>query len=467
MKKINLLKTVLLFLITVIFLYGCREESFEKTNSNIHTTLLASQRHTHYSDFVTKTNINFLSKTQSGVGKKTSLILNAFVTDNFIVNTEDILLTWNKSNEPTVYSFYITPKEKSQGNIFYNLVFLKKKNGEWIYRVLKYIPNENYKPGHFQGNILQLFDSENATSKSTSQKSLCYYQIINSVGSCAYGHTTLKDCGGDTSCCASCWVVTQTAMMYCDQEGLEYPSNGGGFEINDGSGFSSAGGDSLVFLLDANYATKFHNLSAEISLYLVQNYEANLDLDFSKWSIDFFTQNSNVTKEQFQNWFINADGTPKISFDSTLNENNSLVVKSVDDLNSILNYKPISVISYNGINPANEILSDFKLRLYQFHDSGVQVFVKTANINQPSFKLSNVSVSNYGISLFHDSKLIDKTDIYKSSSDPTGNTYYFNMILEVNRKLFIQGIGTYHTINYNIVVFLDKKTGKITFVTTE
>ena len=178
-------------------------------------------------------------------------------------------------------------------------------------------------------------------------------------------------------------------------------------------------------------------------------------------------QNPNTSWTQFQNWFMNADGTSRITFDSSVNASNGIVVNSADELNSILNYKPTSIITYDGINQANEIISNFKFRLYQFHDSGVQVFVKTANINQPTFKLSNVTVGNYGISLFHDTKLIDKTDIVKSSSDTSGNTYYFNMVLEVSRKLFIQGIGTYHTMNYNVAVFLDKKTGKVTFVTPD
>lgn len=302
----------LLFSVILLVLFSCREEILESQNEHTHNHENTSylKNHTQYFDFVAHTNLNFSPTLSIEVKGNNTLILDTIITNNFFVNVEDIMFTANKSNQPTSYSFYIAPKE-SKGDVFHNLVFMKKKTGGWIYRLLKYTPNENSKPNHFQGSIEELFDSEKVSDKTNSNKITCYYQILSSGGTCSSGHKTLSDCGGNVNCCANCWMIYQTAMLNCDQEGLEYPSDGGGFGINDGGGFPT-GGSTLIFALDANYRTKFNTLSQEIKLHLVQTYESNLDIVFSNWSIDFFVQNPTTTWEQFQSWFLNPDADQNI-----------------------------------------------------------------------------------------------------------------------------------------------------------
>ncbi|WHF52414.1 hypothetical protein QGN23_03820 [Chryseobacterium gotjawalense] len=303
MKRKLLLNAILLF--GLFFLFGCRSELLDNQNENSHnhSELLYLRNHTNYSDFVAETNMDFSSKLTNDSKKNNLLVLDSFIIDNFIINMDEIMFTMNQNNQPTTYSFFIASKKNEENNVFYNLIFLKKKTGEWIYRVLKYTPNEVYQPNHFHGDIEELFDSEKISKKTIYSKTYCYYQILTSGGTCQAGHKTLADCGGNVNCCANCWTVFETAMLHCDIDGFEYPSDGGGIGINDGNG-SGGGIGALYFGLDANYRTKFSSLNQEIKNYLIQNYEYNQDLNFSKWGIDFFVQKPNTTWAQFENWFI-------------------------------------------------------------------------------------------------------------------------------------------------------------------
>ena len=480
MKINNLLETVLIFIFSILLLNGCRTESNIDENKNIQTNI--PQKKLRLKDVPELKNI--LTSNPKLFNKRVKFSINDSI-EVFNINSKKL----------NSYSVQINPDNDSAFYIV-TLSYDKLKNNKVSKLIGKFVPDNNT----FEKNI------KNFSGKSYFE-TITGTPIVNSIwkngkvidnknirnaktASCTtQSYIVANMCSEDVhwpwegGCQASgkAYFSISTSMN-CDQEMIDPNWGGGGFGDSGGGGSNSiatmSSPDAINYLLAqigmTSLNTQQYNFLA--SYPIIADYfktyfwgdNQNIDgANFMNWGINFFMQNPNTSWTQFQNWFMNADGTSRITFDSSVNANNGIVVNSADELNSILNYKPTSIITYDGINQANEIISNFKFRLYQFHDSGVQVFVKTANINQPTFKLSNVTVGNYGISLFHDTKLIDKTDIVKSSSDTSGNTYYFNMVLEVSRKLFIQGIGTYHTMNYNVAVFLDKKTGKVTFVTPD
>ena len=482
MKKNNLLKTVLLFLFAVLLLQGCRSENIMDTNKSEYT-------YTH-----------IVSKEVKSL--KDVPIFKAFIDDNKnegqlkslskkISGENNIVVIIKKPNRVSYSTIILSGKnsftilvycidDKNNKNAF--LAEHNSKNELKEINLNNFTGNICYKKmnGESLGKINMINGQPEITSRNTKTSTVdCYYEPTLTAIRCTAGgnHYPGQVCGG-TADQQPYWDVSFLLKCQQTQDQLYNDIGGGDYGSGSNPALTLFGADAINYMLSQIGMTHLnpdqysfltsHPTIADYFKTFFWGGNQNIDgANFLYWGINFFMQNPNTSWTQFQNWFMNADGTSRITFDSSVNASNGIVVNSADELNSILNYKPTSIITYDGINQANEIISNFKFRLYQFHDSGVQVFVKTANINQPTFKLSNVTVGNYGISLFHDTKLIDKTDIVKSSSDTSGNTYYFNMVLEVSRKLFIQGIGTYHTMNYNVAVFLDKKTGKVTFVTPD
>lgn len=228
------IKNFVFLIVFFTILTSCRNETLSNHNDN-HVSL---SKFTNYTDFISKTKLNFTNDSQSHLSKIQKFILHPFVVENFEIETDSILFTGKQYYQPSTYSFFIKKKvESSTNKNFYNLVFLKKKNGKWIYRILRYEPDAISTPNKFHGKVFGVFDSESANQNSYSSKIACYYDIISvSVNTCSAGHKNLSDCGGNTSCCANCWGISVYSVYKCDQEGLEYPSDGGGIGINPGGG---------------------------------------------------------------------------------------------------------------------------------------------------------------------------------------------------------------------------------------
>lgn len=523
MKKNNLLKTVLLFVFAVFLLQGCRSEenALEKSNPSTEYKII----HQNYSLVQKNNNLNqkfTLLENIATANKKKSEKQNSeniIEIDGIKIFKDYVTYVSPIDSSKNTYSFYVENSNyRLAPNSVQNMVFSKKENETDYssYLVTYTFPeginsnNKNFNITKIEKlNISSLFSKKSntannrLTAKTSSNCPETYsYEIIETKHKCKSGEhsgdSQVGDCNlkGDERPYSTYVIKITTMTADCGTESWGTPesgSSGPGGGSGGASGSTAPSVDTSISLPptcqtgDCNEEILANKINTSLGLPLdynkllwlnsntefaegiwnmLSNDNSEATKNFATWGISFAASN-NTSWTQFQKWFMNADGTTRITFDSSVNASNGVEINTAEELNNILSYKPSTTISYDGINQANEIISNFKFRLYQFHDSGVQVFVKTANINQPTFKLSNVTVGNYGISLFHDTKLIDKTDIVKSSSDTSGNTYYFNMVLEVSRKLFIQGIGTYHTMNYNVAVFLDKKTGKVTFVTPD
>ena len=327
MKKNNLFKTVLLFVFTILFLWSCRQESLytdTKNNNNQRAHNKISLNTFKQETKVSKIEEFTVLKNSKPNGK------DAGATSTFIIDSTSIYkLAVN--NNLTTYSFRAYNIFESP-DVLYNLVY-HIKDGKTGYRIFKIENN----------SAIPVYDSE--IGAITIQK-FSSKRILKTAGCTESIRIYIWDCknGQDWEhCdhCKDCYDVSYYDVAYDCSGGLSGGS-GTSTEIppynntpqcgESNAGYSGVMLDPSGYYFDPNeplsidaeklrasYAYNFwnqldysyqlwvYNGNIDTYQFILENYLNHYsttnntnNLQFANWGIDFFIQNPNTTKEQFQ-----------------------------------------------------------------------------------------------------------------------------------------------------------------------
>lgn len=364
MKKNNLLKTVLLFVFTILFLWSCRQESLytdTKNNNNQRVHNKISLNTFKQETKVSKIEEFTVLKNSKPNGK------DAGATSTFIIDSTSIYKL-GLNNNLTTYSFRAYNIFESP-DVLYNLVY-HIKDGKTGYRIFKIENN----------SAIPVYDSE--IGAITIQK-FSSKRILKTAGCTESIRIYIWDCknGQDWEhCdhCKDCYDVSYYDVAYDCSGGLSGGS-GTSTEIppynntpqcgESNAGYSGVMLDPSGYYFDPNeplsidaeklrasYAYNFwnqldysyqlwvYNGNIDTYQFILENYLNHYsttnntnNLQFANWGIDFFIQNPNTTKEQFQYIIYN-----KTSYETNLGD---------DDNNTIGGYDNTT---YNTFNPQQQ-----------------------------------------------------------------------------------------------------------------
>lgn len=206
MKKNHLLKLLALFGVFSLLFVACRNE--ELTTEHARHGHSDADKYVSFSKFLAITKLP-----KSSIFVKQSITAKATAYEDFDVDTVQIRQTM-RNNTATAFSFLIYPKDAAdqQGNIFYNLSYIKQADQTWERNIVKYTSNDvnyiinlqNNPTLKFQGSS-ELLTGGNAASR---QIGLCSYTSEVEVWDCKpFGHTKIADCLEGSlglSCCNPC-----------------------------------------------------------------------------------------------------------------------------------------------------------------------------------------------------------------------------------------------------------------------
>lgn len=240
MKKICLLQ----LLVLLFSFIGCNSDNRidEISESNNYHD---SRRYSDFKKFSSVTNLTLQDLQR--VIEKDLLSKNYSKIDlnDLDIDTTKIETTFVK-NKVTGYALLMKPKRDNANGIFYNLAVVNIK-GEWYKRIYKFTPSEEWL--NSTNKIRYEGDLELVSSTQINKKA-CLAYIYQYVQDCPSGHTTLSDCGGDTSCCVKCWYWVLTIKPDVCSGGSD---DNGGFD--NGSGSNDGGGSGGTGAFNANVPT--------------------------------------------------------------------------------------------------------------------------------------------------------------------------------------------------------------------
>ncbi len=374
MKKNNLLKTVLLLVFTILFLWSCRQESLytdTKNNNNQKVHNKISLNTFKQETKVSKIEEFTVLKNSKSNGK------DAGTTSTFIIDSTSIYkLAVN--NNFTTYSFRAYNIFESP-NVLYNLVY-HIKDGKTGYRIFKMEKD----------SAIPVYDSEigaitikKSSSKSISKTAGCTESIKIYIWDCKNGHDW-EHCDH----CKDCYDVSYYDVTYDCSGGLSGgsgtstgtpPSNNAPQCGESNAGYSGVMLDPSGYYFDPNeplsidaeklrasYAYNFwnqldqnhqlwvYNGNIDTYRFILENYLNNYsttnntnNLNFANWGIDFFTQNPTTSLEQFQNWFVEGQldytNAEEVMFASNLS-------KVMNDINTYQANDTLSQLNTNWPN---------------------------------------------------------------------------------------------------------------------
>lgn len=328
-KNQTILKTVFLFLFSFFLWQACRNETvIDSTQDNFpqkyKITIINNNKILDNTEIVGEIN-KFKNKL-----KKSSRTVQDSVLEGAIIKTENILLIETEKDKTytlPIARTYETSKVE-------NLVLKKKTDGKYSGVLIQYnlTPEEKikYATGQYVDlkSKIKIFDIRKLNISARVQTDIVgCYEITWETGEPEFVCVHEPKCYGGATKPIDIFSISNI----CDSGGSSGDSGGNHSESgvpggNDG-GFSNGGGSGgsgldsndgtnigntspliidewrLFPRLDSEYQSKYNTLSHEIKLFISIQFANQLNLNFSKWSIDFFIQNPNTSWTQFQNWF--------------------------------------------------------------------------------------------------------------------------------------------------------------------
>lgn len=500
MKKNNLLKTVLLFVFAIFISQGCREEATAIENQNIKAKIsykkfnelqyLKNTLEKVETEFIRTHNTTALSDYKTEVVAPNSLS----------IDQEADVIEMSLEDGGTMYSFVLESNTYNvqSGYVVENLNVIVNSDNSESYFIAKYVPTDGmpfYNISDFQGTVTYTDLSGSilgSTTFSGGYQTEYYLPVVN-IG--CWGYVLWVKSNGE--------IVIHSAAYICDEDGGNTGSSGtdsGGTSGDSGSSGTTSGTDSGASNSNGGYSggstsssavpniptqdaveqklykSFLTNITQEQYQFLAQNqtindqfffYLSNNEFstsskDFTKWGINFFMQNStngisNISWTQFKNWFMNADGTTNISFNSTATQNNSMIFNSKTDFGNFLNN------NLNQSTYSNSIISDTgsekmirsRINRMGIYSTGIDVNVKLLKSNN-LWNFGNVTSEEF----------IGVGFIYSwSQKDFTSNTASNVITVEVfgyeKINIFIEGIGTIYKNYGKVVVKINQQTGNI------
>ena len=519
MKKNNLLKTVLLFIFAIILLQGCREEvKYTENFTPLKPRQDGMDKNVTFREFKKETRIR-IDDINSVFSKKA--YKNKKTGEETLINEFDIDTTYIKKlkfqTDRVSFSIRAYKKGENPNNNCYNIVYFQKDN-EWSYEIFKYTYSQEYLKEYnynsltpFSGKIENIkLKSDNKNTKASARNIVTCSYSVQPLCYCA-DHTpsqcrgcnagfrnvgvlncTVSDSGEESGGGADFGVTVIPPFPNIANPPFEDNTSGIGYLDNPYSQsleFSNnlPSIDDIAFLestwkynlwnrlgfLQNDFPEiyskfeEFHVLTKGQRMQDLMNLSEYITKDptFVNWGADFLIQNPNTTWTQFQKWFIKADGTTRITFDSSVNSSNAYTIndfsKFQDFVNSIDKTKVTTNFSFD--QTTKEVTNSAKFNIgNRFYNGGFIVYNFTTNANSNVFKLKETKVINYGTTIFHNSELFNVSLPVKSTTN--SNEYYFDVVVIVKIKLFWQGIGTIYEIPNNIKFVYNQTNGSVYLV---
>lgn len=371
-KQTNLIRTIFLFLFSVFLLQGCRNESEALENNALNKEYKII--HQNYSIIEKNATLNqkfSILESISSANKNNSAKQN----NENIIEIDGIKIFKNSvtyvspiGSSKETYSFYVENSNyRLAPNSVQNLVLSKKENeiDYTTYLVTYTFPeginsnNKNFKISKIEKlNITSLFSKKSntvnnrLTAKTSSNCPETYsYEIIETKHKCYSerheGDSEAGDCDGKGSQKPySTYVIKITTMTAdCGTEGWGDPEGGNSGPGGGSGGASGSNGPSVDTGIslpptcqtgDCNEEILANKINTVLGMPLDYNellwLNSNTDFaqgiwnfinnnnseetkNFAKWGISFASSND-TSWTQFQNWFINADGTNNLNLES-------------------------------------------------------------------------------------------------------------------------------------------------------
>ncbi|MCU7614114.1 hypothetical protein N0B16_06660 [Chryseobacterium sp. GMJ5] len=436
MKKINVLMLIALLFLAFSCRTGIEADSISdsaiphKNSSKIKFQQFQSE--TQIKDF--STFLDLSSEKRKTAAHKNGNILAAYNIDTENINKLDF------SNHQT-YTFRAYNIFESPENI-YNVLYYKGKT-KWEFSLFKIIRNPQNKTERiipiYDSSVGEITTTENPVSGKTSCMADIYFTEFHctcppSWGSCdlcgecvSETHSTvLYDCGGgagnpvfntspsglpiiypgtvhDTNNPPAYTPIPQNPSPYYFDPNIP-PSIDAGYVRavrsdnfwsqldNNGKNWEQQNPETYNALLE-NYLTH----------YTIPNNTANLQ--FHNWAISFLNENPTTTWEQFQNWFIKADGSPKIIINTNSNSN-ALTFNNMEEFkNYIVSFKDSFIpdsSSLESINNTNitKFKAKFDILVPVYLNIHAKSILENPNTYATEFDLLEVNSFKSGISTF-------------------------------------------------------------------
>ncbi len=183
-----------------------------------------------------------------------------------------------------------------------------------------------------------------------------------------------------------------------------------------------------------------------LSTYFYNNGETQTAKDFISWAVQFINDNPNVTVAQFQDWFIDENGTANITFNSTLLSSNSIVMTKQEFTNYLNEVNQLSINIQDGTT------TKIKYGIKGVF-GGINVFLNHDKLNN-KFIGSSINTSEYGFTLTWSWSQTN------SSIDTSNSTFnQFDLFGTVNSNFIIDGIGTIYKSPFHIRFKTNKNDG--------
>ncbi|MDN4014279.1 hypothetical protein QX233_17545 [Chryseobacterium gambrini] len=354
-------KSYFIMLIALMCMFSCRTENT--------SDILSDQTHKSKFDASFKEVLQATkSPDESSLMAKVQDFTEDYNPSDFIMDTAKIKKTL-KNGEVNEYAIYLKKKNETEIGVFYNLVFTKKIDS-WKKYLVKFtpaiIPESNNKVGY----KCEFISKKAQASKCGSSFYMTeYFQ-------CWAGHTDSND--GD---CNGCWRLGSYGIANtCDEEA---PDDFNGAGDNYGGG-ATPNVDGLIHVYaDPSHWALYNSLSAENKFKCYQALLLSSDTSYVNFSIDFFSSNSTVTIQQFQNWFLDPNGNPNLIFENFTSSNNVLVFNTMSDFKNFLT-NDISNSSYSNstiFDNGQEKITRLRVNRMGIYNTGINIEIKLKKVN--------------------------------------------------------------------------------------
>ena len=378
-------KSYFIMLMALMCMFSCRTENTSDT--------LSDQTHKSKFDASFKEVLQATkSPDESSLMAKVQDFTEDYNPSDFIMDTAKIKKTL-KNGEVTEYAIYLKKKNETEIGVFYNLVFTKKIDS-WKKYLVKFtpaiIPETNNKVGY----KCEFISKKAQASKCGSSFYMTeYFQ-------CWAGHTDSND--GD---CNGCWRLGSYGIANtCDEEA---PDDFNGAGDNYGGG-ATPNVDGLIHVYaDPSHWALYNSLSAENKFKCYQALLLSSDTSYVNFSIDFFSSNPTVTIQQFQHWFLNSNGTPKIKFNNPSSNGSVLVLSNmlefknfVETLKNPIIFEGSDIESINSNTKITKFKAKFAMAIPVYLNVHAKSVLENPNTSAIEFDLQEVNSFKSGVSAF-------------------------------------------------------------------
>ena len=312
-KNETILKTVFLFLLLII-VYSCRTDNNLTQDQKIKEESIAKQisYQSFLSAFKSKNDIVLSTKINSNKNSKSK----NDILENFSIDESKILMV--KIKNETTYSMRLVPSIDNDPKNIYNLYVKKDSIGNISQTIIKYSPTiasikNNYKNINGLAQVIYN-DTKPQNKKNRISGEGCWEMYVEVA--CEFGYVHSQNGPGEWCDGTGSYHFEVTL---CSSGGASGGDSPGEITTNDATGsggsvFISPSTRNALLACEAQDSDEFiyalysaNQNWANQNISLFNNIVNNLCFDssqqnkqFINWQVNFLSNNSNITKEQFQ-----------------------------------------------------------------------------------------------------------------------------------------------------------------------